>query len=518
MRKIWRFIFSRYFVSAMMILFSVLFICFLLFVAYNYSVYVYLFMILLNLLTVISLINKETNPEFKLPWMVIVIVIPIFGAAIYVMFYSRRLTRKETKLMKRIQNEYERASKNSDFGSEVFDQNLLDVDAESAEAKGKAVAILSDDAASNLYRDSKTEYFPLGEEMFASMLADLRGAKKYIFLEYFIVEDGEMWGKIFAILKEKVKAGLDVRLLYDDIGSMHTLRASFPEKLHREGIRCQRFGKIVPKISTMHHNRDHRKLCIIDGRVAYTGGINIADEYINRVERFGHWKDGGVRVEGHAVLGFVRLFVTTWDFTAGVVSNYSEYFKPTRLDGGDGGYYIPFGSGPAPIYPRHVGKNAFLNLINQAKKYIYITTPYLIIDYTLTEALKCAAYRGVDVVIITPGKADKKTVKVMTKSAYPELIAAGVKIYEYTPGFIHEKLLVTDDEYAIVGTINFDYRSLIHHFEDALWMYKTPTVMRIKSEFLRTVSLSEKIDEEKTKLTPKERIAKNLIRIFAPLL
>ena len=327
-----------------------------------------------------------------------------------------------------------------------------------------------------------------------------------------------MWDRIYAILKKKAKEGVDVRLLYDDIGCMNTLKASFPKKLSGDGIQCQRFGRIVPKISTVHHNRDHRKICVVDGKVAYTGGINIADEYINLKDRFGHWKDGGVRIEGHAVLGFVKLFITMWDFTSGAVSNYSEFFTVEKARESDGGYYIPFGSGPMPAYPRHSGKNAILNIINQSKKYVYITTPYLIIDYALTEALKCAAYRGVEVVIVTPGKADKKLVKLLTKSFYPTLIESGVRIYEYTPGFMHAKLILSDDEYAMVGTVNFDYRSLVHHYEDALWMYKTPTVGVIKDDFLKTLDMSEKIDAKNARLTFSEKVAKDLIRIFAPLL
>lgn len=517
MKKIWRFIFSRYFVSAIMILLSVLVICTLVFFAYNYSVYVYIFMLFFNLFVALSLINKETNPEYKLPWMIIIITVPIFGAIIYVMFYSRKLTRKEAKLMYRIRKEYERATEALHADENELSENLSLLESEDAEAHGKAVAIMKDDESADLYRDSKTRYFSLGEEMYESMLLDLKRAKRYIFLEYFIVEEGEMWDRIYAILKEKARGGVDVRLLYDDIGCMNTLKSSFSDKLRADGISCQRFGRIVPKISTVHHNRDHRKICVIDGCIAYTGGINIADEYINKIDRFGHWKDGGIRIEGHAALGFVKLFVTMWDFTVGVVSNYSQFFTVEKVEG-DGGYYIPFGSGPAPAYPRHSGKNAILNIINQAKKYVYITTPYLIIDYALTEAIRCAAFRGVEIVIITPGKADKKLVKLLTKSFYPTLMDAGVKIYEYTPGFMHGKLMVADDDYAIVGTINMDYRSLVHHYEDALWMYKSPAVGVIKKEFLKTIDHCDRIDEDNSKLKLSQKIAKDLIRIFAPLL
>lgn len=502
-----------------MILLSIAGLFFFIFVAYNYSIYIYLFMMLLNLAVVVSLINLDTNPEYKIPWLVITIAVPIFGAVICVLFYARRLTKKEARLMRKIYDEYERAENDSAASNASLSKNLSELSAIDELAGGKARAIITDDVTARVYTNTTSRYFSLGESLFEEMLSDLRSAERYIFMEYFIVDEGELWDKLYAVLKQKANSGVDVRLLYDDIGTMHTLTPKFPKKLESEGIRCMRFGRITPRVSTVHHNRDHRKICVVDGRIAYTGGVNIADEYINRIDRFGHWKDGGVRIEGHAVQGFVKMFLSMWDFTAGRVSNYSEYFHndfshfPT-----DGGYYLPFGSGPNPTYPRHVGKNAFLNIINQSQRYLYITTPYLIIDHAMTEALKCAAMRGVDVVIITPSRADKKLVKIMTRSFYPTLIASGVRIYEYTPGFMHEKILVSDDLYAVVGTINFDYRSFVHHFEDALWMYNTPTVNYIKGEFLKIVSVSEQMDEKNARLTFSQRIAKDLIRIFAPLL
>ncbi len=519
MRKLIRFIFSRYFLSAMMILFSVAIFFLLIFVAYSYSIYVYLFMLFLSLLTQISIINKETDPEFKIPWMLIVVLIPIFGMLLYFLFYSRRLTRKEARLMKKIFDEHERSVKHSAEHKGIFKDNLDSLKAENQLAVGKVLSVLHDDYGAELYKNTESKYFSSGEALFESMLSDLKSAKKYIFLEYFIVDEGELWDEIFAILREKAKHGIDVRLLYDDIGSMYTLPTNFPEKLEKYGIKCHRFGKITPKVSTVHHNRDHRKICVVDGEIAYTGGVNIADEYVNKKVRFGHWKDGGVRIRGHAVAGFVKLFITTWDFTEGSVSNYDAFLVTARNNyEGDGGYYIPLGSGPAPIYPARVGENAILNIINQANSYIYITTPYLIIDYALTEAIKNAAQRGVEVVIVTPSKADKKKIKLMTKSFYPQLISSRVKIYEYTPGFIHEKVIVSDDLYAMVGTINMDYRSFVHHFEDALWMYKTPTVGVIKTEFLKTVSQSEAITSNSAKLKFSQKLMKDIIRIFAPLL
>ncbi len=468
------------------------------------------------MLVIISIINKDTNPEYKIPWIVISLLLPIVGAFLYIVFYSRKLTKREARLLEKINNEARLSS--GIFYLSTHDEHLNVLKNLHTPAVGKVNSLLLSDPASTLYRGTSSTYFSLGESMFKSILEDIERAERYIFLEYFIIKRGQMWDRLFQALLKKAESGVDVRLLYDDVGS-RTIPASFPKTLLKSSIKCQRVGRVTPTISSIHNNRDHRKILCIDGYIAYTGGINIADEYINKESPFGHWKDGGIRVEGHCALGFVKLFLSMWDFTTGTVSNYSPYFSEIRESPlADGGYYIPFGSGPSPIYKTSVGKEAIINLINQAQRYVYITTPYLIIDYSLTEALRGSAERGVDVRIITPATPDKKKVKVMTKSSYPALMSRGVKIYEYTPGFIHEKLIVVDDLYAIISTINLDFRSLVHHYEDGVWMYNTPTVKMIKDEFMKTLSVSHKITDEEAKLTPYEKLVRNMIRLFAPLL
>ena len=264
------------------------------------------------------------------------------------------------------------------YGSD--DEEFSALAEESTLAAGKARAIIAEDPLAQIYRGSRSELFSSGEELLAALTDDLRSAEKYIFLEYFIIAQGSLWDEIHGILVRKAQSGVDVRVLYDDIGCVHTLPHGYERVLRDEGIRACRFAKVTPRVSSVHHNRDHRKICIVDGRVAYTGGVNLADEYANLIERFGYWKDGGVRVCGDAVRGFTKLFLSSWDFTSGTVSDYEYILSLTESVEGDGGYYIPFGSGPAPIYKRPVGKDAFLNLINQSQHYLYITTPYLIID------------------------------------------------------------------------------------------------------------------------------------------
>ena len=510
-KRISRLIFSRYAICALTIAAEVLIMAFVIAAASIVSYVFFGIALIVDVIVVISIINRDANPEYKVTWIIVVLLLPLLGTMLYLIFYRRRLTKREERLLSSI---FEKTKAHRSSQS-VFDMMRR----RSPLAAGKARAIMNDDVLAGVYTNSSSVFFPTGEAYFKSLTAELRRAKKFIFLEYFIISFGELWDEIHEILVERAKAGVEVRLLFDDFGCMRTLPQYYEITLRKEGIKAYRFNRVSVEMSSIHNNRDHRKICIIDGKVGYTGGVNIADEYVNKKKRFGYWKDGGIMLRGEAVGGLMKHFLSGWDFTVGKVGDYNEYFdavEPATYN--DGGYYLPFGSGPAPIYERPAGKNAYLNLINQARNYVYITTPYLIIDYDLTESLCNAALRGVDVRIITPGIPDKKRVKIMTKSSYPYLMKAGVKIYEYLPGFIHEKTFVCDDKYAVIGTINFDYRSLAHHFENAVWMYASPTVLVAKDEFLKTIEESVRIDESKSRLTPREWITKNAIRLFAPLM
>ena len=510
-KETWRLLFSRYAICAFIIAIEVLLIAVLVTTA-SFLSYAFLAVAIATaLVTVVVVINTDMNPEYKVTWVVMVLMFPLFGSLLYFIFYRRRITKKEQYMLEGI------FTKMRALGTDRKPFDMMR--RRSPLAAGKARAIMNDDPLAQVYTNTSSTFFSSGETMFESMISELREAKKFIFLEYFIISHGALWDEIHDILVEKVKCGVEVRVLFDDFGCMKTLPPYYENTLRREGISAYRFNRVSPEMSSVHNNRDHRKICVIDGRVGYTGGVNIADEYNNSIKRFGYWKDGGIMLRGDAVKGLIKYFLSGWDLTTGSFSDYEKYFgevKPSPYV--DGGYYLPFASGPAPIYARPTGKNAFLNLINQARNYVFITTPYLVIDYELTESLCNAALRGVDVRIITPGIPDKKKVKIMTKSSYPYLMKAGVKIYEYVPGFIHEKTFVCDDKYAVIGTINFDYRSLVHHFENAVWMYASPTVETARDEFLKTVDESERVDEKKSKLTVSEWIIRNGIRLFAPLL
>ncbi len=510
MRRIVRVCMSRLGLAAVFVLLELLLVFTLLFRLSSYSVFFFIFLIAVNLISLIAVVNADENPEYKLTWMGVIVLVPFLGTAIFLLFGRASMSRREIRRLDEV-----RACVRSRSGSDAFGK-LGELDSLAA---GRAMAIVGIDVSAEVYSGTESRYFPFGREMWVSMLEDLRGALKYIFLEYFIIEDGVMWGAILEILKEKVSSGVEVRVIYDDIGCIGTQKKSFDRELSSLGIRCVRFAPVSADVRNMrrNNNRDHRKICIVDGLVAYTGGVNLADEYIGERERFGVWKDGGVRVFGEAADGFLRMFLELWALSLGECEDISPYLGEGVYGAPDGGYYIPFGSGPYPMYKHQSGKRALLDIINQAQRYVYIMTPYLVIDFDLTEALRGASFRGVDVRIITPGVADKPIVGVMTRGSFPHLLSGGVKIYEYAPGFLHTKAVVSDDLYAVLGTINLDYRSLVHHFEDAVWMYRTPTVISVREDFLSTMAESRRIDKTEAKLGLVGWCVRCVIRLFAPL-
>jgi len=458
--------------------------------------------------TILAIVNRNMPPESKVTWLLFAVV-PVFGFLLYLMIGERRLSKKEIQQLEKMDSMKFREDNSYDLRVELKQENKS--------AFGIVKSLLSMDHNADVYDGTASQYFPLGEEMFEAMLDDLRSAKKFIFLEFYIIDPGVMWNRILEILVDKVQQGVEVKLLYDDIGCMATLPGDYTKRLRKMGIDAHKFNKVIPRITVAYNNRDHRKILVVDGQVGYTGGINLADEYINHIVRFGHWKDGGVRLEGRAVKALTRLFLMNWYINRGEITDFDRYhFDSQRVEGK--GLYIPYGSGPKPIYKEQVGKAVYQNIINQAIDYVYITTPYLIIDYDLTEDIKNAAMRGVDVRIVTPFIPDKKLIQIVTRGAYPDLLEAGVKIYEYTPGFIHSKNVISDDELAVVGTINFDYRSLVHHYENAVLMYQTETIADIKQDFEDLFDVSKEISLETLQNSWYQRLLKEIMQLFAPLL
>lgn len=463
---------------------------------------------LISVATVIVIVNRSMTPESKVTWLIVTFV-PVFGPLLYIMFGERRLSKKELKQLQEL---------NSIAFHENNGQQLhLQLQETDKSAYGIINALLHMDSNAEVYEHTDSQFFASGEEMWQQMLEDLKRAEKFIFLEYYIVEEGLMWDSMLEILEEKAAQGVEVKMLYDDIGCMVTLPGDYTVYLRSKGINAHKFNKVIPRMTVTYNNRDHRKILVIDGQISYTGGINLADEYINQIERFGHWKDSGIRIDGPATQAFTRLFLMNWYINRGEISDFDQYHLENQTRPGSG-LCIPYGSGPKPIYKTKVGKIVYQNLINQAEDFIYITTPYLIIDYDLTEDIKNAAMRGVDVRIVTPFVPDKKIIQLVTRGAYPDLLSAGVRIYEYTPGFIHSKQMIVDDCFAVVGTINLDYRSLVYHYENAVLLYKTESIADIRQDFEDIFEVSQEIFSDTINLTWYQTMIKEITQLFAPML
>ena len=463
---------------------------------------------LISVATVIAIVNRSMSPESKVTWLIVTFV-PVFGPLLYLMFGERRLSKKELKQLQ-------------ELNSIAFHENNgrqlhLQLQETDKSAYGIINALLHMDSNAEVYDQTDSQFFANGEEMWQQMLEDLKRAEKFIFLEYYIVDEGLMWDSILEVLEEKAAQGVEVKMLYDDIGCMVTLPGDYTVHLRSKGIDAHKFNKVIPRMTVAYNNRDHRKILVIDGQISYTGGINLADEYINHIERFGHWKDSGIRIDGPATQAFTRLFLMNWYINRGEISDFDQYHLENQTRHGSG-LCIPYGSGPKPIYKTKVGKIVYQNLINQAEDFVYITTPYLIIDYDLTEDIKNAAMRGVDVRIVTPHIPDKKLIQLVTRGAYPDLLSAGVRIFEYTPGFIHSKQMIVDDRFAAVGTINLDYRSLVHHYENAVLLYKTESIADIRKDFEEIFEVSQEIFSDTINPTWYQMMIKEVTQLFAPML
>ena len=464
---------------------------------------------ILNALIFLKIVNKKQNTELKLPWIFIMLVFPMLGTILYIMLGRNFMIAKHEKHFQKTDSLYSNLIVRSEKDDKIVDDEL-------GEYSG-INRYIQQTVHAKAHLNNKVTYFSLGEKFYEDLISELKKAKQFIFLEYYIIDQGQMWEGIHKILVEKVKQGVEVRLLYDDFGSIGRLMSGYHKKLRKEGIQCHKFNIFIPILSGIHNNRDHRKIAIIDGKVGFTGGINIADEYINKKSPFGHWKDCAIKIEGSAVSNLTILFLQMFDLNSKQESNYKKYVQIEFDSFDEGGAINPFGCGPAPFYKEQTAENNFINMIGSAKKYIYITTPYLIIDYTLATALRNASLRGVDVRIITPHIPDKKIVFNMTRSNYKNLLEAGVKIFEYTPGFIHAKQMIVDDNVAFVGTINLDYRSLAHHYECGAILFKTPCLKDIKLEFDELFKVSEEKTLKNFKMNKFAQLLNAILSLFSSI-
>ena len=483
----------------------------LVFVLVRYSEYFVWFeaiSIVLGLLIFLHMLGRDTAAEFKLPWIFILMALPLLGAVLYLFLANPRIKRRQNRALE---------------GLEAVREEYL---VASGEYRSALIGTLGDysgierhlstSVRSHGFLNNRIAYYGDGMAFFDALCSELETAQSFIFLEYFIISEGLLYNRIHEILRRKVTEGVEVRILYDDLGTLGKLPSGFAKRLCNEGINCRKFNKVYPILSGIYNYRDHRKIAVIDGRVGFTGGMNIGDEYAGLDFPFGRWKDSAVRIEGAAVGNLTHLFFQLWDSAGKREESFEKYFLPIpRLDG-TGGYVHVFGSGPRPFYREEVAENILLDLFGAARRRIYITTPYLIVDRALTTALRNAAARGVDVRIVTPHIPDKRMVFRLTRASYGRLLEAGVRIYEYTPGFIHSKQILVDDEIALVGTVNLDYRSLAHHFECAAILCRTPSLGEIGADFEEVFAVSEEIPTD-FRMPLGDRVIARLLSLFSPM-
>ena len=508
MKKILRFLTQRVVLTALLILIQALLLFGIIWKLNNYFIYFYAFSVLLSLLLTLRIINNKSNPAFKIAWLIPILLFPVLGGLVYLVFGSDRTGKYIRNKMGRIEKEMQDgiSKANERSGIEKMPPDVVNQS-----------HYISNSAHCPPYKNTTVEYLPMGEVKFERMVQELKKAKRYIFMEYFIIQEGTMWNTILDVLEEKAKEGVDVRVIYDDMGCILTLPTGYEKTLREKGIQCQIFNPFIPILSSHFNTRDHRKICVIDGNVGFTGGINLADEYINGYEKHGHWKDTAILLKGEAVFSLTTMFLSMWDYLIKKEGeDYAAYY-PDSWDENAQGIVQPFADNP--LDDEAVGETVYLNLINKAKRYVYITTPYLILSNEMVTAMNTAAKSGVDVRIITPHVPDKWYVHAVSRSYYEMLVEAGVKIYEYTPGFVHAKTFVVDDEYAVVGTINLDYRSLYLHFECAAWMYKASCVTDVRDDFLKTQQMSQEITlEECRNFSIPRRLGRSVLRVLAPLM
>lgn len=507
MNKLLKKVFSRTVVTALLIVIQVAWLAALLLRLGNSLPAIQTVLRILSLVAILFVIKSDMNPSYKIGWILLIAVLPILGGLMYVIFGNKRPT-KNMREMLRAQLE-----KSAEY--------LGTQESITGELDGGAAGLfkyLEGSAGYPTAKNTTVRYYRVGEEMYADLLPELEKAEKFIFLEYFIIRPGEMWDGVLEILKRKAAAGVDVRIIYDDMGCIDILPANYNATLEGWGIRTMAFNRFVPAVSLVMNNRDHRKITVIDGKVGFTGGINISDEYINVKERFGHWKDTGLMLKGPGVFNLTLMFLEMWNAFNKDGDGYAEFIPDSFEECGsaDDGYVLSFSDNP--LDNESVGESVYTDMLYQAKDYIYITTPYLAIDSELQTALCMAAKRGVDVRMITPGIPDKKLVYRLTRSYYPTLLRAGVKIYEYTPGFIHAKSFVCDDKLCVVGTINMDYRSLYLHFECGTLMYNNPEIKQVKKDDLDTMEKCRKVELSDMKTNFLGELFDSFLRSVAPLL
>ncbi len=506
-------LFQRRVVTILLLLLQIWFIINLVIEGSQISHQVSYLLTVLSIAAVLYIVSKKGKGASKTVWAILILSIPLFGGLMYLMYTFQSsgwpFPKESARMQEKAQRMYRLPPDDKEKALACLPQHR------------HQIGYLSDRAGFPVYGETETHYLSPGEKKWKALLTELEKAEKYIFLEYFIIGEGVMWESVLEILKRKAAQGVLVRVLYDDLGCFFTLPADYAEQLQRFGIQCAVFNPFRPVLTVKQNNRDHRKIAVIDGKVAFTGGANLADEYINVKERYGHWKDAAIMLEGKASWSFTLFFLQMWELCTHIDEDYTAYYPWKDEEAVIGitnakGFVQPYAD--SPLDDENVGEHVYLQIINNAKDYVYINTPYLIVDDSVISALCLAAKSGVDVRIVTPHRWDKLLVHMTTRSFYRELIRAGVKIYEYTKGFIHSKTFVSDDSTAVVGTINLDFRSFYFHFECAALLYGSTAVMEVKEDFLETLSVCRRMREEDCRANLIVRLIQDVLRLFAPLM
>ena len=470
--------------------------------------YIPLFVQILSIISVILvlyIVCKREESSYKIIWLILILVFPIFGAWLYLQAGNKSATKHISKKIEKSKKSLPIIKTQKKVLKSLQDDNLR---------LSQTLSYISNDSGFPITNSAKTKYFSLGEEMFEDMLLELEKAEKFIFLEYFIIEEGKFFNAIIDILEQKVKDGVDVRLIYDDFGSITTYSYKNLRKLKDKGIKCLLFNPLI-FIKAHLNNRDHRKMLIIDNKVVYSGGINLADEYINVKEKHGHWKDIGFKLSGTAVKNYTYMFIELWNAFSNKKINTSILENTCKDKANDNAYILSYYD--SPVDEKSLSNNLYIELLNDTKKSITFYTPYLILSDSLMDAFIRTAKRGVDIKIIIPGIPDKKIVYRITRSYCKELIKYGIKIYEYTPGFLHAKACLSDDEIGVIGTVNLDYRSLFLHFECNSIFYKDPILKDLKKDFTETMKLCKRLELKDFNNKIINRIVDAILRLFAPL-
>lgn len=467
---------------------------------------------IISLIAALVIINEDIDPSYKISWLITIMLFPIFGLMLFTFFRDNRLRTREKKRLSYTTSKIKDNVHNN--------ENLIEYLKETDSQAYRHAKYIQGNFFSTPSNDTSSTYLTPGEAFFDSLKKDLRKAENYIFIEFYIIEPGKMWDEILEILKEKRSEGVDIRLIYDDMGTIFRLSDKQIRALNGIGIRTASFNKLGYKFSIGYNFRDHRKIVSVDGRIGYTGGVNIGDNYINTDDNDMYWKDCAVRMEGEGAWSLTTMFLSVWELLIDDDDDYAQYkpdFKHSEEIDLSNGIVQAFSDGP--VTSELMTENIFLNMIYSAKDYIYIKTPYLILGNKLQSALAVAAKSGIDVRLILPGMPDKKIINETSKSYYEKLISKGVKIYEYTPGFMHEKMIIVDDKYAVNGTANMDYRSLCISFECGLWFYKSKIIETMKGDFERLFEDSTLVTLKEMENTPKyKKTFRSILRLFSPLM